>query len=195
MSKFLDIDGLEYYTQQFKPYLVESVNNGIKNLLDCSLETLKSLNPYSATYQFTWSNNVATSGFGVTFTINTDSSISVSANSSTKDVWFKLSNNFIYSANTDYILSGCPQGGSTSSYFIESDSLNIRDTGNSATIVCTSEYTDNIFICVKASSTFDNYTFYPMLCTKAAWTISHTYQPYNKMIASQSEILDVFRQS
>lgn len=27
-------------------------------------------------------------------------------------------------------------------------------------------------------SNFDNFTFYPMICTKAAWDISHAYQPY-----------------
>lgn len=33
-------------------------------------------------------------------------------------------------------------------------------------------------IWVSRVSNFDNFTFYPMICTKAAWDISHAYQPY-----------------
>lgn len=139
MSKFLDMDGLQYYTNKFKPGLANVIDNGEKNLLDCSLETLKSINPTGNIYQITWSDNIATSGLGATFIINSDNTISISANSTTQDIWFKLGNNFIYDVGT-YILSGCPQGGSTSSYFIESDNLNIRDIGDSIPIICTSTY-------------------------------------------------------
>ena len=34
MSKFLDMDGLEYYTSRFKPELVDIVDSGAKNTLD-----------------------------------------------------------------------------------------------------------------------------------------------------------------
>lgn len=34
MAKFLDLDGLEYYTKQFKPGLVNLVDNGAKNKIN-----------------------------------------------------------------------------------------------------------------------------------------------------------------
>jgi hypothetical protein len=48
---------------------------------------------------------------------------------------------------------------------------------------------------IYANKTIPACTVYPMVCSKAAWTISHSYQPYNKIIATQDEILDVFRQN
>lgn len=37
MSKFLDMDGLQYYTNKFKPGLVNVIDNGEKNLLNYDL--------------------------------------------------------------------------------------------------------------------------------------------------------------
>lgn len=150
-----------------------TANGGGKNLLDCSLATLKA-DSYNTggTTQFSWSDNVCSTPRGVSFTINSDNSITVSATSVTADVWFRLAHSFAYGVGT-YTLSGCPSGGSTSTYYIESDNLNIRDTGNGATITRSSSYTDSIFIVVKSGTTFTG-TFKPMISLSS----DKTYQPY-----------------
>lgn len=157
--------------------LVELVDDGAKNLLNCSLTEIKSDSYNSGgAYQFTWNGNVCTTPRGVTFTINSDNSIDVVATSVTADVWFRIKQNFQYDVGS-YVMSGCPSGGSTTTYFIESDNLNARDTGNSIVINRSSTYTDNIFLVVKSGMTFTG-TFKPMVCSKAAWDVSHAYQPY-----------------
>lgn len=150
-----------------------TANGGGKNLLDCSLATLKA-DSYNTggSYSFSWSDNVCSSTRGVSFTINADNTITVTATAATGDVWFRIAQSFVYGVGS-YTLSGCPAGGSTSSYYIESDNLNIRDTGNGATITRSSSYTDNLFIVIKSGTTFTG-TFKPMISLSS----DKTYQPY-----------------
>ena len=159
------------------PAAIKAVDEGAKNLLNCSLTAVKSDSYNSGgSYQFTWNGNVCTSARGVTFTINSDNSIDVVATSVTADVWFRLKQNFQYDIGS-YVISGCPSGGSTTTYFIESDKLNTRDTGSSVVIERSSTYTDNIFLVVKAGTTFTG-TFKPMICTAADWAVSQKFVPY-----------------
>lgn len=52
------------------------------------------------------------------------------------------------------------------------------DTGNGALFTPTIGTTYRVLIRLSANTTFTNYTVKPMICTKAAWDISHVYQPY-----------------
>lgn len=150
-----------------------TANGGGKNLLDCSLATLKA-DSYNTggSYSFSWTDNVCSSSRGVSFTINADNTITVTATSVSADVWFRIAQSFVYEVGS-YTLSGCPANGSTSTYYIESDNLNIRDTGNGATITRSSSYTDSLFIVVKSGTTFTG-TFKPMISLSS----DKTYQPY-----------------
>ena len=157
--------------------LVEVIDGGAagtKNLLDCSLRSIKAVTQ-NPSYGFSWNGNVCTSTIGASFTINTDNSITVAATNTQNDVWFKLTD-FMYSAGS-YVISGCPTNGSTSSYYIESDALNYRDIGNGVSFTINSTTTDSIYIVVKSGQTFEK-TFYPMLCSKVLYDADLSYVPY-----------------
>ena len=185
--------------QQNENNISYNTNMGVKNLLNCSLTELKS-DSYN-TIQFSWSGNVCTTPRGVTYTINADNTIDVVATSVTTDVWFRLKQNFQYGVDS-YVISGCPAGGSTNTYFLESDSLNARDTGSTVVIERSSAYTDSIFLVVKAGTTFTG-TFKPMICPKSLYDADPSYQPYamsnaeltNKEQSSENNILTIANQS
>lgn len=147
---------------------------GTKNLLDCSLQSIKAVTQNSS-YGFSWNGNVCTSTRGASFTINADNSITVEATNMLSEVWFKLTD-FMYSAGS-YVISGCPTNGSGSSYYIESDALNYRDIGNGVSFTINSTTTDSIYIVVKTGQTFEK-TFYPMLCPKVLYDADPSYVPY-----------------
>ena len=173
------------------PQSIKCTNSGIKNLLDCSVEKLKAdtLNN-GGSYGYTWVDNVCTSTRGASFTVNKDGSITVYASSTTGDIWFRLAKDFVYSPGS-YIMSGCPTGGSTSSYMMESDNLNAQDIGSGVTINTDGEfpeYYDNIYIVVKSGKTF-NVTFKPMICKKEKYEISKSFTPHNVIGSSRRNLL------
>lgn len=178
MSKFLDIDGLEYYTKQFKPGLAELVDDGLKNIATPKTVTVVG-HP----------NITITQGNGhyeITGTTGTNQLTLYLFNPTVS--YLCTQDMFIYPAtslsNIHYM-----------THIIQTDGTSTFPTiGTTGLYVTTGKQIKNIYVQAKAN-TIINADINLMVCSKAAWTISHTYQPYNKMIASQSEILDVFRQS
>ena len=178
------------------PALVECVDNEKKNYLYYTLDILKALNTNG-----TWMGNAYTHSSGVTFTINSDMSISVSGtNNSGSDCAFLLMSTGytgdvrMIPAGT-YIVSGCPTGGSNSTYLLffwkgktTSPLASYSEYGDSTTVYL--DYTNastespNIAFIVKTNNTV-NFTVYPMICKPDAWTVSHKYVPY---AMSNSEI-------
>lgn len=83
-----------------------------------------------------------------------------------------------------YTLSGCPEGGSTSTYYItigRNDSsgswIDIgNDIGEGITFTLTEESQIGITIAIKQDVTVENLIFKPML---EVGTVAHEYQPYN----------------
>ena len=171
------------------PQSKKCTDSGIKNLLDCSVEKLRADKFNSGgSYGYTWVDNVCTSTRGATFTVNKDGSITVYASSTTGDIWFRLAEKFTFSSGT-YVMSGCPMGGSTSSYMMESDDLNARDTGNGVTITRNSEISDNIYIVILSGQTV-NLTFKPMICKSEKYAISNSFTPHNVIGSSRRNLLN-----
>lgn len=83
-----------------------------------------------------------------------------------------------------YTLSGCPEGGSTSTYYItigRNDSSGSwidvgNDIGEGVTFTLTEESQIGITIAIKQDVTVENLIFKPML---EVGTVAHEYQPYN----------------
>ena len=86
--------------------------------------------------------------------------------------------------NVDLALSGCPAGGSESTYLV--DAFNnggyiqgqTGDTGNGEIIKFTTMTNSRIRIRVAANATFTNTVFNLMVCTKAAFGVSSKFVPY-----------------
>lgn len=82
----------------------------------------------------------------------------------------------------DLVLSGCPQGGGNDTYLLRitksgSQVAGSVDTGNGSDVFAMdgTGYALNIRF---AAGTYTNVIFSPMICSKAAWDISHSYVPY-----------------
>ena len=151
--------------------LAELIDGGGKNRLPFSdLAVIKSMNTSG-----TWDGNAYTWN-GVTFTINSDFSVSADGTATGGNAVLVLSRTGGFSIEEgSWVLSGCPEGGSGTSYNIAIAGT-VSDTGNTAEF--TSVTNKLVRIYVISGTTVDNLTFNPMVCSKAAWDISQAYQPY-----------------
>ena len=194
MSKFLDLDGLGYYTSQFKPGLAELVDSRAKNLLKLGFSKKTIINQTA---------EMTTDGNGI---------IVNGSRNSTNDIIlvYDIVTNLNNGLDTRYTL---PAG----EYIMtKTGSVNVRlqvyahDGTNSIALGYTQasdlhfEYTNEMKlqypylafrVWAARVSDFDNFTFYPMLCAKADWNISKKYVPYKTPYdgtATQSEIENTF---
>ena len=126
---------------------------------------------------------------GITFTLNADGSVTCSG-TATADT------NYRYIAdlqqNTSYILSGCPEGGSTSTYQLfamDADTWSSiqRDTGSGKTFDSGTHTTWHIIIRIASGQTVEGMTFYPML--RYGFITDDAYQPYTDDLQTQIDAL------
>ena len=109
----------------------------------------------------------------VTFTINADGSVKITG-TATADTALTL-NNFTLRANVAYTLTGCPNGGSTSTYLLSFSGVGY-DSGNGYSVTRTSDTTADVNITI-FNGTAMNHTFYPMIRTSG----DATYAPYSNI--------------
>ena len=117
---------------------------------------------------------------GITFTMNKDGSITVNGTATAN-----VSINFVNKEGSRYIsfeagtyrLTGCPQGGSSTTYRIGMNlSGDSFDTGDGATTTITTAVTNkSVWLIVYAGITVNNLTFYPML---VKGTENKTFEQY-----------------
>lgn len=135
---------------------------------------------------------------GITYTDNGDGSVTVDG-TATADSFYDfnryLSEEFI-ERNTDYFLSGCPSGGSKSTYLIrltprDSSAGNLKnfdDIGDGKLVNVSDTLTDvdryAAYIIIKSGTTVSNLTFRPQLELGDAAT---DYEPYQESVATLSE--------
>lgn len=152
--------------------LVEIVDGGAKNLMK--------------------NTAVSQSVNGVEFTVNSDGTVTANG-TATANAIFYLTN--LQSLSNGLILSGTPSTGSIASFCMQvrTDAQNVlmNEYGGGATIANTDQMRTYRF-CIRIANgyTADNLIFKPMLCTKAAWDISQTYQPYRP---SYQELYDMVK--
>ena len=158
--------------------LVEVVDNGAKNQLNIpDIETLKALNTEAGVEHGTWSGNSFTFD-GVTFTINYADNTITTSGTSARDHERIVINKFTFKSNNDYMVSGCPTGGSTSGYSIAMLNYTNRDTGGGLEVEG-DDVTRYLVIYAQNSGTdMSGLTFKPMICTKSQFGISPEYEPY-----------------
>lgn len=113
---------------------------------------------------------------GVDFTVNEDGSVLVNGTntSTTSFCWFQLTGDISFKEGEPCFLSGCPSGGSLSTYRLRTAAID--DTGNGALINKTVSKTQ-IFIVIGIGATVENLIFKPML------NKGITALPYQKYIA------------
>ena len=170
-----DLAELTVDTDEDRASLVELVDNGAKNLIE--FDEIGTTNTHGSTFETN----------GVRFTLNNDMSVSferISASTSTANCWLLLNTALLdVSAFCDgkHILSGCPSGGTSSTYemmaTISGGSYTKRDYGNGVILDSVSGISPYIQLTVRSGFT-GTATFKPMVCSKASWDISTAYAPY-----------------
>lgn len=166
---------------QSKSALVELVDGGAKNRLPFNdLAAIIAMNTGG-----TWNSNVYTWN-GITFTINSDFSVTVDGTATGGNAILVLSQTGGFSIEEgSWILSGCPVGGSGTTYNITIAGT-ASDTGSTAEFTSVSAKLVRLY--VLSGVTVDRLVFKPMVCSKAAWDISQAYQPYRP---SYQELYDM----
>ncbi len=122
---------------------------------------------------------------GITFKYNSDGSVTCNG-TATADTNYRFV--ITLPQNTSFILSGCPTGGSTSTYQLfamDTDTWSniYRDTGNGKTFNTESHTEWTFTIRISNGQTVNNLTFYPML--RNASIADSTYTPYTDDLQTQ----------
>ena len=124
-------------------------------------------------------SNTATSQTinGLTFTVNTDGSVTCNGRREQTSTFFTIGS---VTTSGEIILSGCPSGGSSTSFAMRAYSATISnpkvyyDIGDSCMLNTPDTY--NIDIKIQSNYACDNLTFYPMI--RKADIEDDTYEPY-----------------
>lgn len=122
---------------------------------------------------------------GITFTVNEDNSVTVNGTATATAFWGAPATIEV----DDFIMSGCPQNGSSNSYLIDVRnavggvspySRDYQDTGNGIQFHNDSEQTVYINIRIASGYTANNLVFKPML--RKADITDPTYEPYHETV-------------
>ncbi len=172
MAKFLDVDGLQHLVSTYiKPELTDYVNNKEKNLVPLDFSVSDS------SLTVTYANNK--------LVINGSPTKAQSAYST------------VYLNAGTYALSGCPSGGGVETYQCElrtttGSTLAVTDIGNGTTFILQTSGNYRYNVRIAGGYTASNLEISPMICTLDDWNVSHSYEPYKKNIASNSEIMTMW---
>ena len=166
------------------------------SLSDSAEQPLQSMKIFGKTEQFTttgknklpypYTNTTITSK-GITFTDNGDRTITCNGTAE-ETVFFRLrdlTDGFMVSAG-EYTLSGCPSGGSNSTYHLycvnkSQSAMLLNDAGNGATATLASDEIYGFYIKISNGQTVSNLTFKPMLRPVGT---DNTWEPYTGGIPS-----------
>ena len=171
----------EPYTGQTYPIQI-----GNKNQLQLDLDTIKSFNTDGV-----WSGNTyALNGVELTVVTDDDGLVTeikaVSQGSVSNDVIFKIAS-ITYKADVEYILNGCPTGGSSNEYAIWSFDIGSEDVdideGDGVEIEKSSDTAASVCIRIRYLYGASNLSFKPML--RFASITNPDFSPYNPLFAQQ----------
>lgn len=133
--------------------IVDGIDTSVKEIRGATVKT-ENLIPYPYTETTKTAN-------GVTFTVNSDGSVTVNG-TATSNADFMLLRGPIQSYSESYFLSGCPTGGSDTTYYISESFTASKDTGNG--VVLNNLPSDQAWrIVIKSGTTVNNLVFRPML--------------------------------
>lgn len=153
--------------------LIDLVDSGAKNKLSIGTPT--------------------TTPAGLTCTQNNDGTYTVSGTlAAPASIVFNID-----AISGNLVLSGCPEGGGDNSYLLRitksgSQISGSVDIGNGSGVF-TMDGTGYALNIRFAAGTYTDVVFKPMICSKAAWDISHTYQPYAMSNAELTAAIQALR--
>ncbi len=183
MSKYLDYEGLQYYTTKVKGAInVNTQNitcnwNMSKNRVIFTLNELKTRNTTG-----TWNDNVYEAN-KLKFTINKDNTITITSEGQaiTSTTFLNIIISQDYNDGNQYVLSGCPSGGSAANSYSMilynsngSDRLAV-DSGN--TVTFTGNYNSTkLSLRFQTGVIYSEMIFRPMIALKSVYDITSEYE-------------------
>lgn len=131
---------------------------------------------------------------GVEVTVHDDRSFTLNG-TATEDISVSVYCPFIEYDDPAYKLTGCPEGGSKDTYCLKWYNYNNEnghitacyDVGEGIEVTAIPTYA-NIYLVIKAGTTLDNKTFYPMV--RYATIEDDTYEPYGLKVKTKLQELD-----
>lgn len=134
---------------------------------------------------------------GITFTVNADQSITVNGTATAEarlDLYTNVDRDLL--VGKDIILSGCPDTGSQSTYWLYANLHNVSDGSYAKGVNCytmdgteyqieNTRYLSSVVIKIANGYTANNLTFYPML--RYADIADSTYEPYHESVETMYE--------
>ena len=118
---------------------------------------------------------------GITFTDNGDGTV-IAGGTATADATFRMSY-FTVKKGVTYYLSGCPKGGSRSTFYFWLRGYDV-DIGNGLKIAPTRDFTNNFEIVIKQGAVVNNLIFKPQFEIGETAT---NYEPYKEVGDSDAE--------
>lgn len=131
---------------------------------DSPVDIASVVNPVVGVYGKNLLPDVATNEAysGVTIVVNEDGSLTING-TATATVYYAPFR-FTFKKGVSYIMSGCPSGGSASTYFMYINNLGgVRDYGNGVEVNLQDDFTSDVGFCIHAGTTINNLTFKPMV--------------------------------
>lgn len=116
--------------------------------------------------------------YGVMYTVNPDGSITANGTATANSVFY-VHRNFQFKGGVEYTLSGCPAGGSTSTYMVYAQEGVTFDTGSGVTFAFDGDVSKNVMILVYAGVKVTNLVFKPMI--RLASDSNATYDPWENI--------------
>lgn len=163
---------LTYLQAEDRAALAEVVDSGAKNKLQYDLASLKAKNTDG-----TWNNNAYTIG-GITYTLNSDMSISISGTrASTGNAIFNLAD---YTAVNGDLMSQGTVGVQGVFFYARSGSSSCNTVGYTDIASTDVGVNRTYALAVTAAGLTINQRYYPMICTKAAFGVSQKFVPYKQ---------------
>ena len=125
---------------------------------------------------YPFSNTISNNG--ITATYNDDGSVTLNG-TATADAYFWNVGKTPYLKAGTYTVSGCPTGGSRTTYAIVGSGWIPLDVGNGSTFTVDSDTSKSLMIYIHKGVTVENLTFYPML---NKGTTALPYQKYDREV-------------
>lgn len=128
---------------------------------------------------------------GITWTINSDGTVSASGTASANSFLYLIPNNANIAYGVETVISGCPTGGSSSTYEIQvamQGGTTYHDYGDSAAIPA--DYVYRYFVCaIRNGQTVSNLTFRPMICESWQYQYTTDFVPYSPTNAELYQLI------
>ena len=129
---------------------------------------------------------------GIDWTINADGSVTANGTATSNSFLYLIPNNSNIAFNEETVISGCPAGGSSSTYEIQvamQGGTTYHDYGDGKFIPF--DYVYRYFVCcVRNGYTANNLIFRPMICDSWKYVLTPLFVPYSP---TNAKIMSIIR--